>query len=269
MPIDPQQTPGFPLPDSPVPGPEPALQAPVQVKPAPVAPLWHTLLIAALVLGNSFLGSSKLDSAGGGHGSRLLLYGGTFVTQVVLILIIWFGIHLRGVRMRDLIGGHWENVEAFLLDVALAIGFWIVSLALLFVLRVALGTIDIHHLAKSQEDAIKLLGPLAPHSYLEAGFWVALSVSAGLFEEIIFRGYFQRQFLGLTNSAALGIIVSGIIFGLAHGYQGGRMMVTIAVFGMFFGVMAHVRKSLRPGMMTHAFQDAIAGLTLFALVRHH
>jgi membrane protease YdiL (CAAX protease family) len=270
MPIDPQQTPDFPFYDAPASGPETALQPPEQVKPAPVAPLWHTLLIAALVLGNSFLGSSKLDSVGGsGHGSRLLLYGGTFLTQVVLVLIIWFGIRLRGVRMRDLIGGRWQTVETFLLDVALAIGFWIVSLALLFVLRVALGTIDIHHLAKSQEDTLKLLGPLAPHSYLEAGFWVVLSISAGLFEEIIFRGYFQRQFLGLTRNAAFGIIASGIVFGLAHGYQGARLMVAIAVFGMLFGVMAHLRKSLRPGMMAHAFQDSIAGLAIFALVRHH
>jgi len=55
-----------------------------------------------------------------------------------LILLIWFGIRLRGVRMRDLIGGRWATVEAFLLDAALAFGFWIVALLLLFGLRVAL-----------------------------------------------------------------------------------------------------------------------------------
>jgi CAAX protease family protein len=270
MPIEPQPAPDASVPDAPVLAAEAAL-GPAQVKPAPIAPMWHTWLIIALILGNSFLGSSKLDKAGGGgHGSRLLLYAGTFITELVLFLLIWFGIRLRGVRMRDLIGGRWKRVEDFLLDIGLAIGFWIVSLLLLFGLRLALGLIDLHNMAKSTDDAVRVLGGLAPHSYFEAGAFVFLSISAGLFEEIIFRGYLQRQGQALLRNTALGIIFSGIIFGLAHGYQGGRLMVVIAVFGIFFGILAHLRKSLRPGMMAHAFQDSLAGMALFLyFVRHH
>jgi membrane protease YdiL (CAAX protease family) len=205
------------------------LVAPVEpAQPALIAPLWHTLLITALILGNSFLGSSKVGAVHG-SGSRILLYGGTFFTQLILILFIWFGIRLRGVRMRDLIGGRWKTVEAFLLDVALAIGFWITSLLLLFGIRIALGTIDLHNMQKSVDDTVRILGPMAPHTYLEAGLFVALSVSAGLFEEIIFRGYLQRQFGALGRNAIIGIVASGILFGLAHGYQGPRMMVVIGV----------------------------------------
>jgi membrane protease YdiL (CAAX protease family) len=237
-------------------------------KPALIAPLWHTAIIVGLILVNSFAGSSKLGAV---HGSsaRILLYGGTFVTQLVLILMIWFGIRLRRVRMRDLIGGRWETVEAFLLDVALALGFWITSLLLLFVIRVALGTIDLRNMQKSVDDTVRLLGPMAPHTYLEAGLFVLLSVCAGLFEEIIFRGYLQRQFSALGQNAIIGIVASGILFGLAHGYQGPRMMVVIGFFGVFFGILAHLRKSLRPGMMAHAFQDSIAGIGLFKLVTRH
>lgn len=237
-------------------------------KPALIAPLWHTFLIAALILANSFLGSSKLGAVQG-SGSRILLYAGTFITQLVLILLIWFGIRLRGIRMRDLIGGRWKSVESFLLDVALALGFWITSLLLLFGIRVALGTIDLHNMQKSVDDTVRLLGPLAPHTYLEAGLFVLLSVCAGLFEEIIFRGYLQRQLGALGRNAVIGIVASGILFGLAHGYQGPRMMVAIGFFGVFFGILAHLRKSLRPGMMAHAFQDSIAGIGLFKLVTRH
>jgi uncharacterized protein len=221
-----------------------------------------------LILGNSFLGSSKVGAVHG-SGSRILLYGGTFITQLVLILLIWFGIRLRGVRMRDLIGGRWKTVEAFLLDVALAVGFWITSLLLLFGIRVALGTIDLHNMQKSIDDTVRLLGPMAPHTYLEAGLFVLLSVSAGLFEEIIFRGYLQRQFGALGRNAIIGIVASGILFGLAHGYQGTRMMIVIGVYGIFFGILAHLRKSLRPGMMAHALQDSISGIELFKLVTRH
>jgi uncharacterized protein len=259
---DPQPTPDVPSNVEPIPSP------PAPAKPALIAPLWHTLLITALILGNSFLGSSKV-AAVQGSGSRILLYGGTFVTQAVLILIIWFGIRLRGIRMRDLIGGRWPTVESFLLDVALAVGFWIVSLLLLFGIRVALGTIDLHNMQKSVDDTVRLLGPMAPHTYLEAGLFVLLSVSAGLFEEIIFRGYLQRQFGALARNAVVGIVASAAIFGLGHGYQGTRMMIVIAVFGAFFGILAHFRKSLRPGMLAHAFQDSVAGIGLFKLVTRH
>jgi len=244
------------------------MDQPTVSKPALIAPLWHTAIIVGLILINSFAGSSKLGTV---HGSsaRILLYAGTFITQLILILLIWFGIRLRRVRMRDLIGGRWETVEAFLLDVALALGFWITALLLLFVIRVALGTIDLRNMQKSVDDTVRLLGPMAPHTYLEAGLFVLLSVCAGLFEEIIFRGYLQRQFSALGRNAIIGIVASGILFGLAHGYQGPRMMVAIGFFGVFFGILAHLRKSLRPGMMAHAFQDSIAGIGLFKLVTRH
>jgi membrane protease YdiL (CAAX protease family) len=257
-----------PTPEVPSAVPELLVAPTAPAKPALIAPLWHTVLITALLLGNSFLGSSKV-SAAQGSGSRILLYGGTFVTQLVLILLIWFGIRLRGVRMRDLIGGRWKTVEAFLLDVGLAVGFWITSLMLLFGIRIALGTIDLHNLQKSVDDTVRILGPMAPHTYLEAGLFVMLSVCAGLFEEIIFRGYLQRQFGVLGRNAIVGIVASGILFGLAHGYQGTRMMIVIGFYGVFFGILAHLRKSLRPGMMAHAFQDSIAGIGLFKLVTRH
>src|SRR5438309_1770438 len=130
--IDPQPTPEVPSSLS-----EPLVAPAAPVNAPLIAPLWHTLLISALILGNSFLGSSKIGAVHG-SGSRILLYVGTFITQLVLILLIWFGIRLRGVRMRDLIGGRWKTVEAFLLDVALAVGFWITSLLLLFGIRIAL-----------------------------------------------------------------------------------------------------------------------------------
>jgi uncharacterized protein len=265
-----------PMPDLPAAAPasgQPAdaiVGAPATTKPAPVAPWWHTLILVALILANSLLGSSKLEHVGAGAGGkRIFLYAGTFIFELVLVLLIWFGIRLRGVRLRDVIGGRWNRVEDFLIDLGIAIGFWFVSIFLLLGLRIALGLIDLHNLQKTQEETLRALGSLAPHSYLEAGFFVALSVFAGLFEEIIFRGYLQKQFHGLTRNAVLGIVISGIVFGLAHGYQGWRLMIVIAIFGMFFGILAYFRKSLRPGMMAHAFQDSVAGMALFFLVRKH
>src|ERR1700760_3985920 len=117
----PQSTPEVPSTIS-----EPTVMPSLPEKPALIAPVWHTLLVAGLILGNSFLGSAKLSGVHG-QGSRILLYGGTFVTQLILIIIIWFGLRSRSVRMRDLIGGRWKKVEDFLLDFVLAIGFMLVA----------------------------------------------------------------------------------------------------------------------------------------------
>ncbi len=114
--------------------------------------------------------------------------------------------------MRDLIGGRWKTVESFLLDVGLAVGFLIVADLLLVGVRIALGTIDLHNMAKAKDDALRMLGPLAPHTYLEAGLFVLLSVCAGLFEEIIFRGYLQRQFGAISQNAVVGIAASAADF---------------------------------------------------------
>lgn len=240
--------------------------APGAIANRPIAPLWHTVLIVAILLGFSFLESNPNGVVMHG-GSRILLYGGTFLYELALFVLIWIWIRRSGMSMRELIGGRWTSVESFLIDVGIAVAFLILADAALVGVRVALGTLDLHHPDKQLADTKRMLGALIPRTRLEAASFVVLSVGAGLFEEIIFRGYLQRQIGALSRSVFVGIVGSAVIFGLAHGYQGPRMMIAIGVYGVFFGILAHFRKSLRPGMMAHAFQDAFSGLALFFLTR--
>jgi membrane protease YdiL (CAAX protease family) len=89
-----------------------------------------------------------------------------------------------------------------------------------------------------------------------------VSVTAGFCEEIIFRGYLQRQFAAIANSMPLGVLLSAVVFGASHGYEGASRMILIAIYGLMFGVLAWWRKSLRPGMMAHAWHDALSGAIL-------
>jgi uncharacterized protein len=90
--------------------------------------------------------------------------------------------------------------------------------------------------------------------------WVPLCLTGGFCEEVIFRGYLQRQFSVLTHSLVGGIVLQAIAFGLSHGYQGWRLMAVIGIYGICFGGLAHWRRSLRPGMLGHALQDTAGGL---------
>ena len=96
--------------------------------------------------------------------------------------------------------------------------------------------------------------------YKRQVLYVMLSFTAGICEEILFRGYLQRQFAALTKSTAAGLILQGVAFGLAHGYQGKKYMLIIAVYGCLFGLLVYWRRSLRPGMTAHFVQDTLGGL---------
>jgi hypothetical protein len=61
---------------------------------------------------------------------------------------------------------------------------------------------------------------LAPQGQFESLLWIALAVTAGICEEIIFRGYLQRQFVAWTRGAPIGVLLSAALFGAGQIYQG-------------------------------------------------
>jgi hypothetical protein len=40
-------------------------------------------------------------------------------------------------------------------------------------------------------------------------------------------------------------------------------MLLITAYGAFFGILAHLRRSLRAGMFAHAWQDSVSGIVLY------
>ncbi|HEX4738247.1 MAG TPA: CPBP family intramembrane glutamic endopeptidase [Allosphingosinicella sp.] len=96
-----------------------------------------------------------------------------------------------------------------------------------------------------------------PDTAAERAVWVVISLTAGLCEEVMYRGFLIRFLhegtFGLPVAGALA--VSCLCFGLGHVYQGlkGAANTTIAGFG--FGVLFLLGGSLVPGMVLHALID--------------
>jgi hypothetical protein len=195
------------------------------------------------------------------HG-KAILYVITMASEWVIVGYIWLGVRKRS-SLRELIGGKWKSPEEFLLDLGLAIVFWVAAAIVLAILGVALGMA--HPTAIS--DAKQKLGFIAPSSLRDLFWFFGVSATAGFCEEIIFRGYFQRQFAALGRNAWFGIVAQALLFGLGHGYEGGKRMLLIAVYGAMFGMLAHFRKNLRPGMMAHFMHDSIAGAALWVITK--
>lgn len=245
--------------------PQPETSAPV-VSHRPVAPAWHTIVLIAVLVLFSALGARSGHPIASSSG-RIAQYVAQMIWEGIIFGYVVFGLRLSGVRLREIIGGRWGSVEDFLLDVALAFGFWIAALISLSALGFALHLTGTSDVGSKIEDIRKQIGFLAPRTNRELGVFVLLSVTAGFVEEIVFRGYFQRQFSALTRNVWIGAIVSALLFGSAHGYEGTKRMLLIAIFGMMFSTLTILKKSLRPGMMAHAFHDAFTGLLLRFLLK--
>lgn len=229
-----------------------------------LAPIWHTILIVVIMLGNSYFTAKLLKVSGAKVAeSRTLDYVFTIGFELFLLLLVWIGLRLKNYSLRELIGGKWNRPEDFLIDVGIAFVFWFVSALILLGLAYILGQMNEASLSEMKQR----LSGLIPRSGMELTIWISLSVIAGLVEEILFRGYLQKQIGVIARNAYVGVIVSAVIFGAGHGYEGTKNMIRIAVFGALFGVLAVWRKSLRPGMMAHAAQDILAGGVAYFLAQ--
>lgn len=222
---------------------------------AAIAPTWHTVLFLVIVF--VFAAFSAFQHAGGaGRGNHLFTYLFTIAWEWLLVAFVLWGTRKYGVTLRQLVGGRWNSPEDALIDVAVAVGFWIVSALVLFLAAAALGLTDVTKF----EAAKKAIDVLKPNGTLESVIWVCLSLTAGFCEEVMFRGYIQKQFVAWTHSEIAAVLLQAIVFGAAHSYQGARLALVVTVYGMLFGVLAALRHSLRPGMMAHAMQDTLSGL---------
>jgi len=84
---------------------------------------------------------------------------------------------------------------------------------------------------------------------LPVGLKVALALSAGLVEEVFFRGFLQPR---------VGIAVSTLLFVLAHlSYDQPFMLVGITVLSLVFAALVWWRQNIWPAVAAHFLFDAV------------
>lgn len=219
-----------------------------------IAPARHTIVFIAIFMGISIVGGF-FQHAVKQHpqtvvpsGNAVARYIFVLVLEWMLVLYVRMGVHKRGVRLRDLVGGRWSSPKAVMKDIAIGAGLW----------ALWIGLMNPHILGGGTNAAQGLL----PQGTLESLAWIPLALSAGFCEELAFRGYLQKQFQAITGSAGLAVFIQAIVFGIGHLYEGVGPAGRITLFGVLFGLLAVWRKSLRPGMIAHAWSD-IFGVIIF------
>jgi membrane protease YdiL (CAAX protease family) len=219
-----------------------------------IAPAWHTIVFIGIFVGLSVVGGffqhavKQHPQAHVQSGSAVPGYISVVVMEWLLVLYVRMGVHKRGVRLRDLIGGRWATPTAMVRDIALGAGLW----------AGWIGLMNAHVLGGGTNAAQGLL----PQGILQSMTWIPVALSAGFCEELAFRGYLQKQFQAITGSAGWAVLFQAIVFGIGHLYEGVGPVARITLFGVLFGLLAIWRKSLRPGMIAHAWSD-IFGVIIF------
>ncbi|MEO0649891.1 MAG: CPBP family intramembrane glutamic endopeptidase [Planctomycetota bacterium] len=120
--------------------------------------------------------------------------------------------------------------------------------------------------------------PFLPHGRRDGRTWVLLSFTAGLCEEVVYRGYLIAYGMVLAGGElapprpdaplawASAAVASGAFAG-AHLYQGGRQAAKIGVAGAMFGALYLLSGSLWPGIVLHVFVDVHEGWLARELIR--
>ena len=106
---------------------------------------------------------------------------------------------------------------------------------------------------------------LLPHSRDELRWFTALSVTAGVCEELLYRGFLfwvLKAYVGTALAALIGVI----LFGALHLYQGRRGAFKAGMAGLVMMIIVLLTGWLFPAMVVHALVDLGAGILGFAVL---
>lgn len=172
--------------------------------------------------------------------------------RIFILLIQWLGFYIawRGIRasrltFADLFGTQrspnrptWDDCKD---------GFAIIALAICVNLALA----HVQPFARSNS--------LHSHTLLQYFLALLIAGSAGIIEEVTYRGFFLSQLRLLTHNLRLAILLQAALFSLFHGFQ---QNLTLALSRFFYGILFAFfsirRNSLWPAVMGHVMIDVIA-----------
>lgn len=176
--------------------------------------------------------------------TRVLVYLSTIILLWILYGVIYFAVIKESTTVHSI-----GIVKLRVLDFARGIAilltlFLVASIASLFMAQLGFVMPSEVEMFLPQELFGKLL-------------WVFMSFTAGFCEEAVFRGYLMTRIrlLGKFDSWTIPVILSSILFGIPHLYQGFAGMVVITLLGAIFAISYIRYRTIWPAIIAHFFLD--------------
>ena len=183
---------------------------------------------------------------------RIRLYISTILFQWALAAVVGWRALARGLTWHQLGLARGFTLSIFLITV---VGATLIALA---------HWMNLRRMAHSDHAAVELLRALGsrlfPRQPTEFVFYILLAFTAGICEEFTFRGFMIAALFRADLSTSLVVVISSVMFGVAHLYQGKGGSVGTALLGMFFAGARIAYGSLLPVVLWHAVLDIVAGV---------
>ena len=193
-----------------------------------------------------------LSQPPGGTKEKLVLYGATMAFQWAVTVVVAWRAFARGLTSADMGLARGFSAQLFL---ASAVGTALLCTFQWFNLR---------RVGRASGPAVDLMRQLAkrllPLKSVEFAPYCALALTAGVCEEFLYRGFAMTALSRAGLATWLVVVLTSILFGLAHAYQGRGGMIGTGLLGLVFAVGRSFFSSLAPVMVWHAAVDVIAGV---------
>lgn len=186
-----------------------------------------------------------------------------WVTQFIilaLVLYAWLSLWLRGKGWSDF---GLKKPDSWKRTILLAFLVGVVFQALsLYLIEPFLGKLT------GDIPDVSVFKPLVGNVYQFIFFLGVSWTFAAFIEEMIYRGYFMHRFADLFNRNntgwIAGIILSNVLFGFGHMYQGFSGMIITGITGFVFAwLYFKTNKNLWAPILAHGIYDTIGFFMIF------
>lgn len=184
---------------------------------------------------------------------RISLYLSTIAFQWTAVAVAGWRAWAHGYSRSDLGLGTGPNLSRSMIA---AVGGTIIVATLHWMNFRRMGRLLDKLPARVQAMASRIL----PQSPQERVPFLALAVTAGCCEEFLYRGFAMAAFSRAGFPIWASVVVSSVLFGAAHLYQGRGGLIGTGILGLLFGAFRALTGSILPVAAWHAAIDAVAGI---------
>jgi len=211
-------------------------------------PLADSILLALLLAVVPALSLAQVPLIGDTEIDRLPAYWGSILTLWLIGTACWFvATRVDGPAALGLVGLPFVALAGW------SLGLTAAGMLIILVFR------QVAVVAGVRET--RLLRQLLPRTPREIRVFVLLSLAAGIGEEFAYRGYVipaLSPILGVVGATVL----STVVFGIMHAYQGWLGMVRTGLMGLILALGFLLSGSLWPPIIAHTLIDLLAGIVL-------
>jgi membrane protease YdiL (CAAX protease family) len=175
-----------------------------------------------------------------------------------IVVIEWIAAITAWVALRSQIFFPWP--AAYRTDLPKGGTSFVMGFVLAAAFALSLQTFLTRRNRKLKDATLKALSKLAfvlPDSHEERSWFAVVSITAGVCEEILYRGFLPRYLSAgpWHFNIWVALAVSSIVFGLAHGYQGIKGIFGTAILGAVLMIIFFAAGNLWLPIAIHALID--------------